>query len=40
MLKTASELCETLEFPSLLPLRVYDDQILPTDVVIADIPEV
>ena len=31
---------EILEFPSLLPLQVYDDQLLPTDVVVSNIPEV
>ena len=31
---------EILEFPSLLPLRVYHDQLLPTDVVVSSIPEV
>ena len=39
-IKTALELCETLKFLSLLPLRVYDNQNLATDVVMGNIPEV
>ena len=34
------ETLRSLEFSSLLPLRVYADQSLPTNVVIAGIPEV
>ena len=39
LVKTASELSKVLEFPSLLPLRVCDNQSLPTSLANSNIPE-